>query len=213
MIHPDTQLRFISPDMGYGVFATRLIPKGTLVYVRDALEIALSYQEYRRKSPSVRYLVDKFSYIDRVGDRVMSWDFGKYVNHNCTPNAMTTGYGFEVAIRDIQPGEEITDEYGLFNIIEEMKCFCGSENCRGSIHPGDFGKYSRIYDEKIRPALTFVHQLRQPLWEHLEPSVIAALHAFSDNPSLYVSVTAQKRVRGKRKPEKFVAHVNGKNGK
>jgi hypothetical protein len=29
VIHPDTELRFVSDEIGYGVFATALIPRGT----------------------------------------------------------------------------------------------------------------------------------------------------------------------------------------
>ena len=32
MIHPDTELRFISPEIGFGVFATKLIPQGTITW-------------------------------------------------------------------------------------------------------------------------------------------------------------------------------------
>ena len=34
MIHPDTELRFISDEVGYGVFATALIGRGTITWVR-----------------------------------------------------------------------------------------------------------------------------------------------------------------------------------
>ena len=30
MIHPDSELRFINPIIGYGLFATSVIPRGTL---------------------------------------------------------------------------------------------------------------------------------------------------------------------------------------
>ena len=32
MIHPSTELRFINDEIGYGVVATRFIPKGTIVW-------------------------------------------------------------------------------------------------------------------------------------------------------------------------------------
>ena len=38
MIHPNTRLGFVNEEIGYGVFATALIPKGTIVYVKDDLE-------------------------------------------------------------------------------------------------------------------------------------------------------------------------------
>lgn len=42
MIHPKTELRYINDTVGYGVFATDRIPKGTIVYVKDSLEITVS---------------------------------------------------------------------------------------------------------------------------------------------------------------------------
>jgi hypothetical protein len=37
MIHPDTELRYVNDIIGYGVFATRLIPRGTITWVQDEL--------------------------------------------------------------------------------------------------------------------------------------------------------------------------------
>jgi hypothetical protein len=37
MIHPWTELRFINDSIGYGVFATQFIPKGTIVWALDDL--------------------------------------------------------------------------------------------------------------------------------------------------------------------------------
>ena len=38
MVHPHTELRFVNPLIGWGVFATRLIPQGTIVWALDALD-------------------------------------------------------------------------------------------------------------------------------------------------------------------------------
>lgn len=38
----------------------------------------------------------------------------EYVSHSCTPITISTGYNVEIAIRDINSGEQVTDEYGLF---------------------------------------------------------------------------------------------------
>jgi hypothetical protein len=39
LIHPDSELRFINPVMGYGLFATKTIPKGTVTWVGDPLDL------------------------------------------------------------------------------------------------------------------------------------------------------------------------------
>ena len=38
MIHPHTELRFINEQMGFGVFATQFIPKGTIIWALDELD-------------------------------------------------------------------------------------------------------------------------------------------------------------------------------
>ena len=116
MLHPDTQLGVVSAEIGYGVFATALIPKGTIVYIKDPLEIEIGDDDPRLRDPEMLRIIERYSYIEPGGTRVLSWDLAKYMNHSCDPNSISTGYGFEIAARDIQKGEQITDEYGLLNI-------------------------------------------------------------------------------------------------
>ena len=63
-----------------------------------------------------------------------------YINHSCTPNAFTrTLYGQLIffALRDIQPGEEITIDYESTLHSDKKRCFCKASNCRGTINkPG-----------------------------------------------------------------------------
>jgi len=47
MTHPKTKLRFVNDDIGYGVFATELIPKGEILYVKDELEIKVSKTKFK----------------------------------------------------------------------------------------------------------------------------------------------------------------------
>ena len=42
MLHPHTELKFVSPEIGYGIFVTALIPKGTITWVRDELDRIVS---------------------------------------------------------------------------------------------------------------------------------------------------------------------------
>ncbi len=167
MIHPDTELKFVSEQIGFGVFATKDIPKGTITFVKDSLDIELTEEEFLRLSQIEQTQADKFSYIDERGMRVLSWDHGKYVNHSCEPNTMSTGFGFEIALRDIIAGEEITDEYGLFNIPVPIPLSCGCESCRGELHPSDHEVYADTWDERISSALDSAKDVSQPLWEIL----------------------------------------------
>jgi len=156
MIHPSTVLKFIDEQKGYGVFATEFIPKGTITYVKDPLEIEISMEHYNTLDKTMQEQVEKYSYIDERGTRIISWDFAKYVNHCCNCNTMSTGYGFEIAIRDIFPGEELTDEYGLFNLTQEMTLCCSEKNCRQILKPEDFDVSGPVWDHKVKPVIDSV---------------------------------------------------------
>ncbi len=188
MIHPKTTLRFINEEVGYGLFVTELIPKETITYVKDSLEIELSPEDYEQHSKVMQDVIEKFSYVDERGMRIISWDFGKYVNHCCQCNSISTGYGFEIALRDIYPGEQLTDEYGIFNLDEPMQLFCEQPDCRKIIRPEDFDLYYPIWDEKILKVLPLAFEIEQPLWNFLSENTLQELANFREASYRYRSV-------------------------
>lgn len=190
MVHPSTSLQFISPEVGYGVFATQFIPKGTITYIKDSLETVISPTDYLLHNAEMQSMIEKYSYIDESGNRIVSWDFAKYVNHCCRCNTISTGYGFEIAIRDIQVGEQITDEYGIFNLEYEMELNCDQANCRGCIKPSDFDEYYKEWDSLIRAALPSLFEVQQPLLPFLDEKTRTELNAFFTAPEAYKSVYA-----------------------
>ncbi|MCO6476372.1 MAG: SET domain-containing protein [Phaeodactylibacter sp.] len=192
MIHPHTRIQFINEEMGYGVFATQFLPKGTITYVKDSLEMEINPEAFEHYSPEMQEVIEKYSYIDEKGVRIVSWDFAKYVNHCCNCNTMSTGYGFEIAIRDIQPGEQITDEYGIFNIGKEMELQCHHSNCRRRLSPGDFEKYYRQWDEQLRDALAVLLAVEQPLLPIIEPKAQEEFMAYLQGKAPYRSVYTLK---------------------
>lgn len=188
MIHPHTELRHVSDTIGAGVFATRPIPKGTLVYVLDPLEIDLSESAFRALSKPLQEIADKYSYIDERGHRILSWDIAKYVNHSCEPNTISTGYGFEIATRDIGAGEQITDEYGLFNLEWSIDCHCKSPSCRGVIQGRDIDEFYPRWDESVINALKHFKSVDQPLEPFLSDVRATALQRYLATGKGYRSV-------------------------
>ena len=91
MIHPHSKVQYIGDTIGTGVFATQFIPCGTIVYVKDELELCISPEVFARLDPLLQEAVEKYSYIENQGNRIISWDHGKYVNHCCDCNTMSTG--------------------------------------------------------------------------------------------------------------------------
>jgi hypothetical protein len=181
-------LKYVNGDVGYGVYATTVIPKGTIVYVRDPLDIEISPQAFMSLDEGYRKLAEKYSFIDEKGNRVMSWDWAKFVNHRCDCNTMSAGYGFEIAIRDIQADEEITDEYGLFNLEQEMPCCCGSENCRKMVRATDVDTYYPKWDRMVKGAIDDISRVTQPLWPFMDAATKNTLEAYLQGRDKYISV-------------------------
>jgi len=188
MIHPSTELRLVSPHVGYGVFAAKPIPRGTLVFVQDPLDIVITPEQYQGLDEASRQQAEKYSYLDVRGQRILSWDGAKYVNHSCNPNTMSTGWGFEIAIRDIEVGEEITDEYGLFNLEWEMDCCCGHAVCRGRIRPEDGLNHARRWDRELRKAVRHIPLVEQPLMRHVDEVTRHSLEQYLEGMKRYRSV-------------------------
>src|SRR5262249_13901615 len=71
MIHPHTELRLINPEIGWGVFATKPIPKGTVTWVRDELDHIVSPARFRALGPLYRELLEKYTYRDKAGNYIL----------------------------------------------------------------------------------------------------------------------------------------------
>ncbi len=192
MIHPNTELRLVNEQIGYGVFATSHIPEGTIVYVKDSLDLTISPADYLMHSEEMQKIIEKYSYVDQNGNRILSWDFAKYVNHCCNCNSISTGYGFEIAIRDICKGDQITDEYAVFNLDQPMTLACGELSCRKVILPADFEKYYEEWDRKISRSIRRLFKVEQPLMPFIDQSTRTSLDELNLKPETYKSVYSLK---------------------
>jgi hypothetical protein len=190
MMHPNTELRFVNSAIGYGVFATAFIPRGTIVYVVDALDLEIDANDPRAHDPRYKNLIKRYSSRGAEGNYSLSWDIAKYVNHCCQCNSISTGYNFEIAIKDIAAGEQITDDYGLFNLEEEICLICEREDCRGRVGPGDFDRYAERWDELIKDTLKSVTTVTQPLMEYLDNGTYTSLMNYLNTGENYTSVCA-----------------------
>lgn len=65
-----------------------------------------------------------------------------FLNHSCNPNIGIKGQIVFVAMRDIQPGEELTYDYATVESDETIpmnfQCNCGGSNCRKVITGNDW---------------------------------------------------------------------------
>ena len=134
-----------SPLHGLGAFARRRIRRGSRVieYLGERLTAAAVRARYDARAAddahTFLFQLDESSYIDAsVGGNA-----ARFINHSCRPNCEAQQDGariFIVAIRNIQPGVELTYDYALE--IERghsearrrrFACRCGAPRCRGTM--------------------------------------------------------------------------------
>ncbi len=170
MIHPNTELKLISKEVGYGVVATDFIPAGTITWALDKLDREFSPEEFAKMAPIYQNILDTYTFRNNKGNFVLCWDHGRYVNHSFNSNCLTTAYDFEVAIRDILPGEQLTDDYGYLNIPYPFRGIDEGTK-RKIVYPDDLQKYYKVWDKKIEKVFGHVPNLEQPLRELIDDAL------------------------------------------
>eukprot|EP00744_Colponema_vietnamica_P002951 GILI01004575.1.p1 GENE.GILI01004575.1~~GILI01004575.1.p1 ORF type:complete len:148 (-),score=26.98 GILI01004575.1:175-618(-) len=110
-----------SPGKGLGIFTREFIPQGAIIweYEKD--------RELEIQDEDLNSFVEEMSEADRYevlshgfcwGTRFNSLSNSdmRFMNHSRTPNSLfnETTNGCSIAIRDIQAGEELTENYGLY---------------------------------------------------------------------------------------------------
>jgi SET domain-containing protein len=172
MIHPHTELRFISPEKGHGVVATRFIPKGTITWAFDPLDQIFTEQQVQQMKPHFQQIIHTYTYRDNKGNYILCWDHSRFVNHSFNSNCVTTAYGFEMAVRDIHPGEELTDDYGYLNIEEPFECLPEPHTNRTKVMPDDLLHFHSEWDEKLKDAFRYFNKVEQPMAFLIDPRYV-----------------------------------------
>lgn len=162
MMHPDTELRFINAEIGYGVVATRDIPKGTITWAQDLLDRTFTIEEVAAFGPAYYDVLDRYCFRNQLGHWVLCWDHARFVNHSFNSNCITTAYNFEIAVRDIAAGEEVTDDYGYLNIMRPFRAVDEGRR-RKVVYPDDLLRYHSVWDRKLRGTFPRLVRCEQPL--------------------------------------------------
>src|ERR1700742_566587 len=130
---------------GRGVFAARRIEKGERIveYLGERVSHDEADRRYESKaendSHTFLFIVDSKTVIDAGTDG----NDARFFNHSCDPNCesiVEKRRVFIEALRDIEPGEEMTYDYQIYrdhddpeNIDEIFACRCGFANFRGTM--------------------------------------------------------------------------------
>jgi len=134
-----------SPVHGRGLFATRRIR-------RDARIIEYTGERLTEAEVDARYpglaAEDPHTFLFQIGsnsciDASVGGNTARFINHSCRPNCEARQEDdriFIFAIRNIQPGVELTYDYSM--LIEPgysaararaYACRCGAPRCRGTM--------------------------------------------------------------------------------
>lgn len=171
MIHPHTKVHFINDGVGNGLVATEFIPKGTITWVMDPLDRVITQEEFSRIPSLFQEILDIYTFRNNRGNYVLCWDNGKYVNHSFKSNCLTTAYDFEIAVRDIFPEEQLTDDYGYLNISEPFKGVDEGTK-RKYVYPDDLLRFYQAWDDVLYKIFPLIVDNNQPLWKFLPDSTV-----------------------------------------
>ena len=170
MMHPHTEVQFISDEVGRGVVATAFIPKGTITWVQDPLDRVFTPAEVAALPPFAQDQLEYFAFKNARGEMVLCWDHARYVNHSFRSNCLSTVFDFEVAVRDIHPGEQLTDDYGYLNLNAPWKPL--DEGTRRKwVRPDDALRCAAVWDRQIAKALRVLGKRDQPLASYVREEV------------------------------------------
>ncbi|WP_347374923.1 SET domain-containing protein [Aequorivita sp. Q41] len=187
MIHPKTELKFINKEIGYGVVATEFIPAGTITWALDDLDREFTPAKLSKMNPLYQNILETYCYRNHKGNYVLCWDYGRFVNHSFKSNCISTAYDFEIAIRDIQAGEELTDDYGYLNVSEP---FVGIDEGteRKTVYPDDLLHFHPLWDQQLHDNFSKIFAVNQPLKDLLSPKLWEDLTMISQGKKKALSI-------------------------
>jgi uncharacterized protein len=158
-VHPAAIIR-PSPIAGSGLFATERLIVGTVV-LRLGGHLVTGDDLQRRlaeaAADSAEQYVDAITVDRDVHLIVPAGSPVHFGNHSCDPSLwFVDPYSFS-ARHDIEPGEELTSDYGTTTGISawEMDCCCGSAACRRRVTGDDWREpdLQRRYGQHWTPGL------------------------------------------------------------
>jgi uncharacterized protein len=149
---------------GLGTFARERIEPGEIVEI---------WGEFTKGVQTVAYTSDR-EFADaarRKGKAVMQWDDalfsveergaddGYFINHSCDSNLWFADPFTLIARREIEPGDEVTIDYALFesndDFVAVADCKCGAAGCRHRVTGADWrrGDLQERYRGHFSPLL------------------------------------------------------------
>src|ERR1700761_1561173 len=121
-----------------GCYTTSRILKGAKVVEYTGPRIS-------KREADKLYKDSKITYLFGIGDGskvINGHGMAMYINHSCDPNCETDeirGRVWITSLRTIEPGEELTYDYNLYDGDDgdAATCYCGAGACRNTMYSTD----------------------------------------------------------------------------
>ncbi|MBI2003419.1 MAG: SET domain-containing protein-lysine N-methyltransferase [Parcubacteria group bacterium] len=151
---------FSSPIHGLGVVAKEKINKGEIVFVYGGVIVPREdIKEYWKKMGHVGIQIDDDFWVCPTSREELEKQ--GVINHSCEPNTGFQDQVILVAIKDIEPGEELTFDYAFCeSFMESFECKCQSPDCRKTITENDW----QIKDLQEEYKDFFSPYIRKKIW-------------------------------------------------
>jgi uncharacterized protein len=154
---------------GYGVETTRRFREGDIIVYGDGV----LYREEEEFDDCYALILPGYERdADGTEGPSLYWDLAcqtRWINHSCDPNtevdsewiaAERTVRAFWTALRDIEPGEELSYDYAFAAHLAEP-CNCGAVSCRGLIvDPDEADLVAEPLRRLLRPPRTTARAVR-----------------------------------------------------
>lgn len=123
-----------SPIDGFGVFALEPVPKWHKI--GEVRGESITIAEARRRAAMLERIMIVEISAKKAIDLAKSTDPMRFTNHSCQPNGQLRVHEGRIefyALRNIEPGEEITVDYGETHHEGRLTCRCGAPGCVGRL--------------------------------------------------------------------------------
>lgn len=176
-LHKDIRVGNCDQKGGKGLFAKKMIPKGTIVYhdhdhinrssCITSRQISLLSEEAKVLLKSYFSQIDDDLFVGPTAPLEVARDAAVYMNHSCQPNVWFVSDTKMVACCDITPGEELCYDYATSEatLVRFAECKCNAAVCRGKCLGSDWARpdvqqrYSGHFLSYIQRRIDHIHDI------------------------------------------------------
>jgi len=101
---------------GVGLFAAQFVSKGKkTLKMKPKIDLVITASEYKKLPKTFRKNIDHHIYRCKFTKKwIFCTDDARFMNHSSKPNIRTVRGMYDVSLRDINEGEELTVDYDVF---------------------------------------------------------------------------------------------------